>query len=180
MMSGFVNPAPWVPKAAKDDLTTGEPRSADKKAKRIRLIVISVFALVVAVCFGARTAYVRHLDAVNAQHAAAAAASSKEAKARADRFSDANTFCTFTSKGSGETVQMGDGGASMTYSNTPSATTDRLGCILGQLKAPQSVVSKMNVTSGLDGMQTDSWDGIKITWSYNGNTGFNAVFEMKG
>lgn len=182
-MSGFVNPAPWVPAAGAS--ADEDAPAAAKKNKRKILAVVGVMVLIVAICVGGGFVYVNHRNAVAAQQAQTAE-KARVAANRMARLDKANSWCKFTLGDSGETtgntsetVSVGDGGKSLTYSGTQYSGVKRLGCLLGQLKAPESLVSKMNATSGLDGMQTDSWDGIKVTWSYNGNSGFNAVFEYE-
>lgn len=180
-MSGFVNPAPWVPKAG----TETSEGSLAKRSRRKILIIVGAVVLVVAICIGGGFGYVNHRNTVAAQQAEAAE-KSRVAATQAARLKKANSWCDFTlGSGSdttvngGETTSLGDNGKSLTYSGSQYSGVTRLGCLLGQLKAPQSLASKMNATSGLDGMQSDSWDGIKVTWSYNGNSGFNAVFEYE-
>ena len=56
-------------------------------------------------------------------------------------------------------------------------------CVINELDMPNSVISKINSTRTIDGMQSDSWDGIKVTWTYTGNQDsygdgeFNVTFE---
>lgn len=180
-MSGFVNPAPWVPKAG----TEADSAAVTKKSRGKILAIVGAAVLIVAICVGGGFGYVNHRNAVAAQQAETAE-KSRIAAVRAARLKKANSWCDFTlgsgadsTVNGGETTSLGDNGKSLTYSGSQYSGVTRLGCLLGQLKAPQSLASKMNATSGLDGMQSDSWDGIKVTWSYNGNSGFNAVFEYE-
>ncbi|WEV41608.1 hypothetical protein OZX57_06360 [Bifidobacterium sp. ESL0682] len=52
-------------------------------------------------------------------------------------------------------------------------------CVNQQLHVPSGILSKMEQTSGLDGSQHDSWGNLEVTWSYNGNSGFRATYEVK-
>lgn len=54
-----------------------------------------------------------------------------------------------------------------------------LQCVNIELDAPDSAVSKMQQTNGLSGTQHDSWNNVKVTWSYNGKSGFMATYEIK-
>ena len=40
-------------------------------------------------------------------------------------------------------------------------------CVCGKLDMPSSVANKINGTRMIDGKQSDTWDGIKATWSYS-------------
>ena len=43
-------------------------------------------------------------------------------------------------------------------------------CLVSELGIPSSTVNKIDNTRTLDGMQSDTWDGIKVTWSYSADT----------
>jgi len=47
------------------------------------------------------------------------------------------------------------------------------------LGLPASLWEKMQHTSGKDGKQTEEFDNIKVTWSYNANSGIYALYEKK-
>ncbi|PST47725.1 hypothetical protein COO72_11485 [Bifidobacterium callitrichos] len=67
--------------------------------------------------------------------------------------------------------------SSIRFSEAKDGEGAALSCLLSELKMPDATISKMQNTSGLDGTQSDSWDGIKATWSYNANREFDA-FQM--
>jgi hypothetical protein len=81
-------------------------------------------------------------------------------------------------KGQEEDFTLGDGGKSLSYSSGDDGVVRGFTCITDSVKMPQSTLSKISNTSGLSGTQTDEWNGIKITWSYNANVGLDAVFEL--
>lgn len=82
-----------------------------------------------------------------------------------------------------ETVmRVGDGGDTVTVA--PLQQADFLVmpsvvaglCVMGELDAPDSVQSTVSQATGLSGQNEVEWDGVKMTYSYNGNVGLSAVF----
>ncbi|MBW3090598.1 hypothetical protein [Bifidobacterium miconisargentati] len=73
--------------------------------------------------------------------------------------------------------EVTDGGRTMTITATY-LSDDVTSCLLSELDTPDSVRTKMGNTRALDGTQTDSWDGIKATWSYDGSS-LDIVLERK-
>lgn len=51
-------------------------------------------------------------------------------------------------------------------------------CVLGETDAPDSVRSEVSQVSGVDGRQKAEWEGVSLTYSYDGNTGFTGVFTV--
>ena len=47
------------------------------------------------------------------------------------------------------------------------------------LGLPESLDEKIGHTSGLDGKQTEEYDNVKVTWSYNANSGLMILYERK-
>ena len=81
-------------------------------------------------------------------------------------------------KGQEEGFTLGDGGRSLSYSSGDEGVVRGFSCIADDIGMPQATLSKISNTSGLSGTQTDEWNGIKITWSYNADAGLDAVFEL--
>ena len=84
-MSGFVNPAPWVPKAG----TEADGAAVTKKSRMKILVIVGIVVLIVAICVGGGFGYVNHRNAVAAKEAQASAAeekrvAEKNAKQQAD------------------------------------------------------------------------------------------------
>lgn len=52
-------------------------------------------------------------------------------------------------------------------------------CALSALDMPASISAKMAQTTALMGMQTDTWDGIEVSWSYHPDNGFNVILVDK-
>lgn len=82
-------------------------------------------------------------------------------------------------------MRVGDGGESLDVSPLqaesflvePSVLAAT--CALEESGAPDSVVSEVGQISGMDGRQEASWDGVDLTYSYDGNSGFTGVFTAK-
>ncbi len=47
------------------------------------------------------------------------------------------------------------------------------------LGLPESLDEKIGHTSGLDGKQTEEYDKVKVTWSYNSSNGLMILYERK-
>lgn len=50
-------------------------------------------------------------------------------------------------------------------------------CVLLALKAPSFVVSEIDNTRALDGMQRDSWRKFKASWTYHPDNGLSIVIH---
>jgi len=46
-------------------------------------------------------------------------------------------------------------------------------CVLDQLGVPRAVRDHMGATRAMDGMQTDTWDGINARWNYHPKGGID-------
>jgi len=57
------------------------------------------------------------------------------------------------------------------------ASIEQLYCVLGELGVPASITARMGNTRGLDGVQTGSWPGYLVTWSYHPDTGLDLIIE---
>lgn len=79
-------------------------------------------------------------------------------------------------------VSLGGCGDSLTIETAgdESAGTDydAVGCVLGRINTPDSVISQMNSTRALDGMQSASWDSITATWNYHPNSGIRLILAF--
>jgi hypothetical protein len=53
---------------------------------------------------------------------------------------------------------------------------DGMQCVFGELDVPQSVLVHIGQTRAMDGMQTDSWDGMNVRWNYHPDNGINITF----
>lgn len=84
----------------------------------------------------------------------------------------------------GPVSRIGDGGASLDLDHQGEDDTWGIGlndlhCVLEELEAPDSVVSRMEQTRALDGRQAAEWDGIEASWGYHPGTGLDVLFAMR-
>lgn len=82
---------------------------------------------------------------------------------------------------------LGDSGYTITMSGVPEDPTyanygkvtglpiEHIACILKALAVPDSVVSQMDATRAMDGMQKASWNNLSATWTYHPKDGFNMI-----
>lgn len=84
----------------------------------------------------------------------------------------------------GTVMRLGDEGSTITVA--PLQQVDFLiepsvaagYCVMTELDAPDSVQSTVGQATGMTGQQETSWEGVNMTYSYNGNVGFSAVFTV--
>lgn len=81
---------------------------------------------------------------------------------------------------------LGDAGYTITMEGGPkniNSATDyfkglsdgQIVCVLSALSVPDSVVSQMDATRAMDGMQKASWDNISATWTYHPDDGLRII-----
>jgi hypothetical protein len=75
---------------------------------------------------------------------------------------------------------LGDGGYTITLKGQPDAGTTGLpikdiACVLRAVSVPDSVVSQMDSTRALDGMQKATWDKISASWTYHPTNGLKVI-----
>lgn len=75
---------------------------------------------------------------------------------------------------------LGDGGYTITLKGQPDAGTTGLpikdiACVLRAVSVPDSVVSQMDSTRALDGMQKAAWDKISASWTYHPTNGLKVI-----
>jgi hypothetical protein len=58
---------------------------------------------------------------------------------------------------------------------TGTATIDDTLCVLDELEAPQAVISQMESTRALDGMQSTTWSTYTATWTYHPDDGLDLI-----
>jgi hypothetical protein len=54
---------------------------------------------------------------------------------------------------------------------------EHVACVLLVLRAPSYVVTEIDNTRALDGMQRDSWRKFKASWTYHPDDGLNIVIH---
>lgn len=57
------------------------------------------------------------------------------------------------------------------------ATVDELACALALTGVPDAVLTRMDSTRAMDGVQHADWDGYTATWSYHPDTGLDVIIE---
>jgi len=84
---------------------------------------------------------------------------------------------------SGDFLQLAGDERTLTVGNAPQGgdlsaplTIPAVACLLDELDAPSSVMSKMQQTRALDGQQAEAWDDYEVTWTYHPDDGLSAVF----
>jgi hypothetical protein len=60
-----------------------------------------------------------------------------------------------------------------------SASVSKVACVLYALDIPEVVVTRIDHTRPLDGMQTADWDNVHATWSYDAVNGLMLTLEPK-
>lgn len=99
------------------------------------------------------------------------------------RLTAAVEACTDSGTGS-DGLDIGDGGRTLTIDTTGEDGTRGTDivyglCVLGELEVPDSVMSRIEQTTSLDGQQSGSWDGITATWSYHPDRGLDMVLTLE-
>jgi hypothetical protein len=83
-------------------------------------------------------------------------------------------------------AKLEDGGKTLTLSAVGkysfvynSLTYEDMSCALSKLGAPSFVISQINTTRALDGMQRATWGKISAAWTYHPDNGANISFNTK-
>jgi hypothetical protein len=149
-----------------------------------------VLGLVIGAAGTAGVMGAREDAAARAELAAAAAAEEAEAEAIAAEeqarmavLGDALDLCGISATGT-PGIELGDGGTTLVVDHKgeddyTGATTVDLFCIISALEAPSSVTSHMQQTTSMDGRQTETWNGITVSWSYHPDRGMDSVFTVE-
>lgn len=82
-----------------------------------------------------------------------------------------------------ESVQIGDDGFTMTIERAmaeedPGIDGSELGCIFGELDMPDAVLSRVQATNSLSGMQDGEWDGFKAFWTFHPERGLHMTIQQ--
>ncbi len=115
----------------------------------------------------------------DAQRSADALVAEAEA-ARVDmRLFDAVTDC-----GNSAGVSLGDKNQTLTVDvqgedDLAGASYAYQACLLKQLDVPANVESHLSQTTSMDGRQTESWDGLTMSWSYHPSRGSDMVITVE-
>jgi hypothetical protein len=92
---------------------------------------------------------------------------------------DGDTFSAYAVLGdAGYTVTMKGKPADPNYVNITKVTGltgADMACVLKAAAVPDSIVSQIDATRALDGMQRASWDKMSASWTYHPDDGLNMV-----
>lgn len=92
---------------------------------------------------------------------------------------DGGVFSEYATLGDDDhTITMQGAPEDPTYANILKVTglTDgHIACVLTAVSVPDSVVSQIDATRALDGMQKASWDRFAATWTYHPDNGLNVI-----
>lgn len=61
------------------------------------------------------------------------------------------------------------------YGKVTGLSAEDMACVLSAVSVPDSVVSQMDATRALDGMQKASWDKFSASWTYHPDNGLNVI-----
>jgi hypothetical protein len=96
------------------------------------------------------------------------------------RFEKAVASCTGLPTASladeGKTINVTSIGKDNTATGTP---LEAIVCGLEALNVPTSTVAKIDRTTSLQGVQTDTWDGIEASWTYHPDNGLGIILVDK-
>lgn len=83
-------------------------------------------------------------------------------------------------------ANVGDAGKSISFdtegNDDPATGNDEMedvACVLNALNVPDYVVTHIDDTRALDGMQEDTWDGYTARWTYHPDDGMNLTVYVK-
>jgi hypothetical protein len=83
-------------------------------------------------------------------------------------------------------LQLADMGRTLLVDTNPTdseyiadGSRGRLTCVLGQLKTPQSIESRIERTTAMQGVQEDSHDGIAYSWTYHPDNGNEMIISLQ-
>ncbi|NEG95360.1 hypothetical protein GFD17_01025 [Bifidobacterium sp. SMB2] len=70
-----------------------------------------------------------------------------------------------------------DGGKSMTLLSGKDSSKKTLDCMLTKYGMPDDLKQKILDAKMDDGLKTERWNGMNVTWIYNNNTGLQVTLE---
>lgn len=172
-----------------------EKRVATKRfVKRVAWVLAAV--IVVATGWGITTLIVSNNERIAAEEAAAEAAALKlrkqqaaqeaaqqaaqEEEARKDNLIPvALLLCGLQDS---PYATLGDGNRTLVLTSvgddSPGLNGDEIGCVLGLLKVPQSVLAQINTTRALDGRQNAAWGDVEASWIYHPRNGLEMIVSV--
>lgn len=153
-----------------------------------RAWVWTLVIVLVVVCSVSGVAVVRHVQSVHKQQAAEQAERNRiaeEKKWKAGVLERAYNGCQEKADqskwGFKDDLELSDGNKTLILHSPNSALNEyeTYNCVAKRTDMPSSVKEKIGQTNGFSGMQSDEWDNLKATWSYNGSSGLTLTVEIK-
>ena len=158
------------------------------RRKHRKLWIWLIAILVVVLVVGTAGALV-HADQVHKAQEAAAEAKAKAEKERKEWkyyvLERAYNRCLEDTQKNDVTnkddLTLSDGNATLMLKspNTPLNTYETYKCIAEWTDMPEATQAKIGQTNGFSGLQSDSWDNLEATWSYNSDSGLTLILERK-
>lgn len=100
------------------------------------------------------------------------------------KFQNAVGSCISSGESGYSNIQVASDGSSLYLDGAGSDFSSNLGlatelCILGALDMPSIILTRMNETNALMGVQTGEWDGITASWTYHPRNGLDVSLSKK-
>jgi hypothetical protein len=78
---------------------------------------------------------------------------------------------------------VGDDGATLILDHkgeedASGLSIDQIVCVLLAVDMPDALVARLDSTRAMDGVQTGSWPGYTVTWSYHPDSGVDLILEL--
>lgn len=81
-------------------------------------------------------------------------------------------------------IHLEDGGKTITFDSK--GEEDLIGadytdvyCLFTELEMPRAISSHIGQTTSVDGRQTETWNGIRVSWSYHPNRGLDGLLVLE-
>lgn len=132
----------------------------EKSSARFVFVACALAVVALAIAFGASTS------------------------ASASQFEDAVDGCITSGEVGYDEIVLSDDGKSLYMDGSGNNFSSSLGlateiCILSELDMPTIILTRMNATNALMGVQTGDWDGISASWTYHPDNGLDVSLSKK-
>lgn len=82
-------------------------------------------------------------------------------------------------------ITLGDEGTTLTFDmqgedDFSGADYFDIACVFAGLDMPSSILSHIDQTTSLDGRQSETWNGMTISWSYHPGRGLDGIVSVGG
>lgn len=81
-------------------------------------------------------------------------------------------------------IRLEDGGKTITFDSKGEDDVIGAGyvdvyCLFEELEMPTSISSHIGQTTSMDGRQTETWNGIEVSWSYHPKRGLDGLLALE-